>query len=82
MAEKLGHRVNGKGRLRTNLTIHDIRHSFAVNSLIKIYESGVDVNEAIEQLSSIMGHKTINETYWYIEAVPELIAAAFRKELS
>jgi len=82
VAEKLGHRVNGKGRLRTNLTIHDIRHSFAVNSLIKIYESGVDVNEAIEQLSSIMGHKTLNETYWYIEAVPELIAAAFRKELS
>jgi len=82
VAENLGHRVNGKGRLRTNLTIHDIRHSFAVNSLIKIYESGVDVNEAIAQLSSIMGHETLNETYWYIEAVPELIAAAFRRGLS
>lgn len=82
VTEKLGHRVNGKGRIRENLTIHDLRHSYAVNSLIKIYESGVDVNEAIEQLSSIMGHKTLNETYWYIEAVPELIAAAFKKELS
>jgi len=80
---ELGHRASAsEGRKRQNLRIHDLRHSFAVNSLIKIYNERVDVNEAIIQLSSIMGHKRLDETYWYIEAVPELIAAAFKSELS
>lgn len=80
---KLGHRAPAsEGVKRQNLRIHDLRHSFAVNSLIKIYDEGVDVNEAIIQLSSIMGHKRLDETYWYIEAVPDLIAAAFERELS
>jgi integrase len=80
---ELGHRAPvSEGHKRQNLRIHDLRHSFAVNSLIKIYEEGVDVNEAIIQLSSIMGHKRLDETYWYIEAVPDLIAAAFKRELS
>jgi len=79
----LGYRLPATGpRKRQTLRIHDLRHSFAVNSLIKIYDSGADVNEAIVQLSSIMGHKSLKETYWYIEAVPELIAAAFKGELS
>lgn len=79
----LGHRAPpSEGHKRQNLRIHDLRHSFAVNSLIKIYDEGVDVNEAIIQLSSIMGHKRLDETYWYIEAVPDLIAAAFKRELS
>ena len=80
---ELGHRAPAsEGHKRQNLRIHDIRHSFAVNSLIKIYDEGVGVNEAIIQLSSIMGHKRLDDTYWYIEAVPDLIAAAFKRELS
>lgn len=80
---ELGHRAPAsQGPKRENLRIHDLRHSFAVNSLIKIYNEGVDVNETIIQLSNIMGHKRLEETYWYIEAVPDLIAAAFKRELT
>ena len=80
---ELGYRDRASvGRKRQNLRVHDLRHSFAVNSLIKIYDEGVDVNEAIVQLSSIMGHKKLEYTYWYIEAIPELISAAFKRDLS
>ena len=83
VATELGHRdpVN-QGKKRQNLKIHDLRHSFATNSLINIYNEGVDVQEALVQLSSILGHKSVKETYWYIEAVPDLIAAAFKGDLS
>jgi len=83
VVSRLGYRNPvAKGRKRENLRVHDLRHSFAVNSLIKIYNEGVDVNEAIVQLSSIMGHKRLEYTYWYIESVPELMSAAFNRELS
>lgn len=70
---------NSKGVVRTNLRVHDLRHSFAVNALIEVYNSDVDPNDAIAQLSSILGHENIRDTYWYIEAVPELVSAAFMR---
>ena len=83
VATALGHRAPvHQGKKRQNLKIHDLRHSFATNSLINIYNEGVDVQEALVQLSSILGHKSVKETYWYIEAVPDLIAAAFKGDLS
>ena len=62
-----------------NITVHDLRHTFAVKTLIKAYESNVDIHEAAVQLSSVLGHEDIKYTYWYIEQVPELIASAFNK---
>lgn len=78
VAESLGYR-NHNVEPRKFLRVHDLRHSFAVYSLIQIYKNDVDVNEAIVQLSAILGHSKLAHTYWYIESVPELTYAAFER---
>lgn len=80
ITEKMGLRSKKSvGHRWRNITVHDLRHTFAVKALIKAYESNADIHEAIVQLSSVMGHEDIKYTYWYIEQVPELIASAFRR---
>lgn len=56
--------------------LHDLRHSFAVRTMVDWYRSGVDVEREMPKLSAYLGHAHINDTYWYIEAVPELIQLA------
>jgi len=78
--EKMGLRTKmPSSRGWRNITVHDLRHTFAVKALLKAYESDVDIHEAAVQLSSVMGHEDVKYTYWYIEQVPELIAAAFER---
>jgi site-specific recombinase XerD len=55
---------------------HDLRHSFAVNTLIRWQRSGVAVDEHIGVLSTYLGHIAPADTYWYLSAVPELMALA------
>jgi integrase/recombinase XerD len=55
---------------------HDLRHSFAVSTLIAWQRSGVRVNEQIAALSTYLGHVSPAETYWYLSATPELMGAA------
>ena len=61
-----------KGRPR----IHDLRHSFAVTSLLQWYRSGEDVAAQMPALSGYLGHVSPEGTYWYISAVPELMQLA------
>lgn len=56
--------------------IHDMRHRFAVRTLIDWYRAGVDVEREIPKLSTYLGHVHVSDTYWYIEAVPELLQLA------
>jgi integrase len=56
--------------------IHDLRHRFAVKTLIDWYRAGVDVERQLPKLATYLGHTHINDTYWYIEAVPELLQLA------
>lgn len=56
--------------------VHDLRHSFAVRTMIDWYRAGVDVEREMPKLSAYLGHAHINDTYWYIEAVPELLRLA------
>lgn len=56
--------------------VHDLRHSFAVRTMIDWYRTGVDVEREMPKLSAYLGHAHINDTYWYIEAVPELLQLA------
>lgn len=80
ITENMGLRTKKPSSRRwRNITVHDLRHTFAVKTLIKAYESNVDIHEAIVQLSSVLGHEDIKYTYWYIEQVPELIASAFKR---
>lgn len=54
----------------------DLRHTFATRKLIEWYRSGVDVTRMMPNLSTYLGHASIHSTYWYIQAVPELLQLA------
>jgi integrase len=55
---------------------HDLRHSFAVATLIGWLRSGVSVDERMAVLSTYLGHVAPADTYWYLSASPELMALA------
>jgi integrase len=56
--------------------IHDLRHTFAVNTLVEWYRSGVDVHGQMSVLSTYLGHVNPANTYWYLSATPELMELA------
>ena len=59
--------------------IHDLRHTFAVRRLLGWYEEGVEVGQRIVALSTYLGHVKVKDTYWYLTATPELLAATARR---
>jgi integrase len=59
--------------------IHDLRHTFAVRKLLRWYEEGADVNRKILALATYLGHAKVTDTYWYLSAVPELMAVTARR---
>lgn len=65
------------GRCRPR--IHDLRHRFAVTTLIDWYSSGIDVEARLPVLSTYMGHVDPKATYWYLTGTPELLALAARR---
>ncbi|MGA9830851.1 MAG: tyrosine-type recombinase/integrase [Trebonia sp.] len=56
--------------------IHDLRHSFAVTTLIDWYRTGADVAAMMPLLSRILGHAGPQSTFYYLHAAPELLALA------
>jgi integrase len=54
--------------------LHDLRHRFAVTTLLHWYRTGVDVEQHLPVLSTYMGHAHVTDTYWYLSAIPELLA--------
>lgn len=65
------HRRNGRGP-----RLQDIRHTFATRRLVEWYRAGLDVDRLMPRLTTYLGHVSIKETYWYIQAVPELLRLA------
>lgn len=59
--------------------LHDLRHRFAARTLVDWYREGVDVERELPRLATYLGHVHVNDTYWYIEAVPELLELATRR---
>ena len=59
--------------------IHDLRHTFAVNTLLDAYRSGEEVGPKLALLSTYMGHVNPAKTYWYLQAAPELMALAGKR---
>jgi integrase len=51
-------------------------HPFATQKLIEWYREGLDVARELPKLSTYLGHVDVSNTYWYIEAVPELLSLA------
>jgi len=56
--------------------VHDLRHRFAVQTLLDWYRDGVEVQPRLPLLSTYMGHTHPRHTFWYLQAAPELMAIA------
>lgn len=56
--------------------IHDLRHSFAVHTILDWFRDGRDIECEMYKLSTYLGHSEPKHTFWYIEAVPELMQLA------
>jgi integrase len=56
--------------------IHDLRHGFAVKTLLDAYERGGDVGAVLPRLATHLGHADPKNTFWYLSAAPELMALA------
>lgn len=63
----------------TKPRIHDLRHTFAVATLLDWYRDGSDVASRIQWLSTYLGHHDPRSTYWYLSAAPQLLAVAAQR---
>lgn len=59
--------------------IHDLRHSFVCRRVALWHEAGADIDNAMLALATYVGHAKVSDTYWYLTAVPELMAVAARR---
>lgn len=59
--------------------IHDLRHRFAVMTLLRWYQSGEDVERRLPILSAYLGHVHVSDTFWYLSAWPELMREAMSR---
>jgi site-specific recombinase XerD len=66
----------GSRRIGRGPRLQDMRHTFATRKLIEWYRTGLDVERELPKLATYLGHVDISHTYWYIEAVPELLHLA------
>lgn len=66
--------VGSDGSIRPR--IHDLRHSFAVRTLVGWYRAGLDVEALLPRLSTYLGHRDPRFTYQYLTATPELLGHA------
>ena len=65
---------SGLGKRRPHL--HDLRHYFAIATLLRWYRDGQDIERRLPVLSAFLGHVEVRNTYWYLSACPDLLGAA------
>ena len=56
--------------------LHDLRHSFAVRTILDAYRGGEEVEGRLAALATYLGHADPANTYWYLSAAPELMELA------
>jgi integrase len=61
------------------LRLHDLRHYFAVRTLLHWYKEDIDVEVHLPELSTYLGHCHVTDTYWFLSAVPELLQLAAQR---
>ena len=59
--------------------LHDMRHRFATNTLVRWYRRGQDPERRLPLLSTFLGHVHVADTQWYLESSPELMRQAMRR---
>jgi integrase len=58
---------------RARPTPHSLRHTFAVRALQACPDGRDAITRHMLALSTYLGHAKVADTYWYLEAVPELM---------
>jgi len=76
LRRQLGWRARGQ---HPSPRLHDLRHTFICHRLLEWYRQGVDIDRSILSLSTYVGHTQVTDTYWYITAIPELMAIAAQR---
>jgi len=71
LRQRLGWTAEGRARLPR---LQDLRHAFVVRRVQCWYEQGADVDRRMAHLATYLGHAKVTDTYWYLTAVPELMA--------
>ena len=56
--------------------IHDLRHSFAVNALLRWYRAGADVEVKLPLLATYLGHGSAVSTHYYLHFIEPLRTGA------
>jgi len=59
--------------------LHDMRHRFATNTLVRWYQCDEDPERLLPVLSAYLGHVHVEDTQWYLNASPELMGEAMRR---
>lgn len=59
--------------------VHDLRHGFAVRTLLSWQKQGASIDHHLVTLSGYLGHVAPSDTYWYLSAVPELMELAAKR---
>jgi integrase/recombinase XerD len=70
--------LEGRGA-RARPRAHDLRHALAVRTLLDWHQAGEDIDRRMPLLSTFLGHVSPASTYWYLEAVPELMEHISRR---
>jgi len=68
--------ATGSRRIGHGPRLQDFRHCFATRKLMEWYRAGLDVGRELPKLATYLGHVDVAHTYWYLEAVPELLQLA------
>jgi len=64
---------------RKHVRLHDLRHTFACQVLLHWQRSRQGAAHRVAVLSRYLGHQHTTDTYWYLDALPELLAEAARR---
>jgi len=64
---------------RSGPRMHDLRHYFAIRTLLDWYRCDANVDARLPELATFLGHSHVSDTYWYLSAVPELLELATRR---
>jgi integrase/recombinase XerD len=76
LSRKTGLRAAGA---RRGPRLHDFRHRFAMDTLLRWYRNGDDPTRRLPVLSTYLGHAHVTDTYWYLTGTPELLGAGGKR---